>query len=102
MRTVSIRQFQRNFYNELKDVPFVVVRTLWRIVEGSMNKKKNRPMREEYTERAFVVMPYTEEAEQLAEKLRPTPVSEPNKPAMVTEEVKKGIGAKLRDLFIKQ
>lgn len=37
MKRISIRQFQRNFYKELKDVPFIVIRQVW---EGEEGKKQ--------------------------------------------------------------
>lgn len=54
MRTISIRQFQRNFYKELHDLPFIVTRQVW---EGEEGSKKKIDIQE------FVVTAYASEAE---------------------------------------
>lgn len=87
MKTISIRQFQRNFYTELKQVPFVVLRQIW---EGEDGKKTKRDVPE------FVVLPYTDGSVALAKELEekmPAPV------LMVTEPEKKNILTKIQDFF---
>lgn len=84
MRTVSIRQFQRNFYNELKNVPFVVMRQVWMGEKGS---KVSQDVPE------FIVCSYNKE---LLDQI-PGPAVEP--PPMVTEPERKPKFEKLWGIF---
>lgn len=90
MRTITVRQFQRQLYKELKDVPLVVTKQQWVGPEGNKHRQETPE---------FIVIPYSDEAiKSLPEEMLQT---EKNEPIMRTEEVKEGIKTKLGRLFNK-
>ncbi len=71
MRQLSIRQFQRNFYKELKDVPFIVLRQEW-VGEPGEKVSSNKP--------EFIVLAYSKDSlsllqQQTEQSQQPVPSS---------------------------